>query len=663
MRFEIVNTLSADGAARVESVPVGTNPVFLGSADSFNDGRPQPVHVRLQSAYIGGVAAAVGNTGTGWELWNHHSRDINFGTRTLTPSSPNAPIAHGDSFALWPYEIRVFFEPGELNTPQDDRAFRARQAADLVRTIRKALLEHYGRNQIDRELEYRDDYIQRLEEDIAEQAALSPGFPPDDSTPMPLGNYLAGVSVRSELLFRIVARAGERAPESTRAADGWQRLRTSQKRMEEKFDDLVTEIEIEVGVNPRADLTAQLDAVDERFWDSWQALLDRRGVDPPLRRYLALRRLKKEIKDVWYGHGPLEELLDDPSVSEIMVVDKDHIFIEKNGRLENTGRQFIDTEAISGIISRIVDPIGRKIDTLEPIVDARMGDGSRVNVVIKPIALRGPYLTIRRFPSRRLTIDQLIAKGSLTRSAANFLRAVVVGRRNVIVAGGTGTGKTTMLNCLSRFIPDHERIITIEDTAELQLLEAGALDADVTEFTAEPRPKEHVVPMEAKPKNLEGRGQKTIRDLVITALRMRPDRVVVGECRGPEAIDMLQAMNTGHDGSLTTLHANSPHDVIGRLEVLCQMDPKMVLPVEAIHRQIVSAIDLIVQLSRVGERKVVSEIAEVVGLEEGGGVRLVPLFDRRAGTLRPTGHLATFTADLIAAGLVHSPLDLIRDDP
>jgi len=169
--------------------------------------------------------------------------------------------------------------------------------------------------------------------------------------------------------------------------------------------------------------------------------------------------------------------------------------------------------------------------------------------------------------------------------------------------------------------------------------------------------------MEAKPKNLEGRGQKTIRDLVITALRMRPDRVVVGECRGPEAIDMLQAMNTGHDGSLTTLHANSPHDVIGRLEVLCQMDPKMVLPVEAIHRQIVSAIDLIVQLSRVGERKVVSEIAEVVGLEEGGGVRLVPLFDRRAGTLRPTGHLATFTADLIAAGLVHSPLDLIRDDP
>jgi pilus assembly protein CpaF len=282
------------------------------------------------------------------------------------------------------------------------------------------------------------------------------------------------------------------------------------------------------------------------------------------------------------------------------------------------------------------------------MADARMPDGSRLNAIIPPLALKGPCLTIRRFPSKRLTTDDLLRIGSLTPAACDFLRAAVVNRRNILISGGTGTGKTTLLNCLSSFIPDKERIVTVEDTSELQLH------------------KEHVVTLQARHKNVEGKGDVAIRDLVRNALRMRPDRIVVGECRGGEALDMLQAMNTGHDGSLTTIHANSPLDVVLRLEVLVQQaDSK--LPIESIHRMIVSALDLIVQLgvtvTNGKKRKVVSEIAEVVDIDEDGGVRLVPLFARWESDPRllPTGHLASFTSHLIAAGLIREPEDLVRE--
>src|SRR6185369_2033908 len=225
-----------------------------------------------------------------------------------------------------------------------------------------------------------------------------------------------------------------------------------------------------------------------------------------------------------------------PNISEIMVVDREHIYIEKTGVLENSGRRFVSDEVTLAIIERIVSKVGRRIDKSSPLVDARLEDGSRVNAVIPPLAVSGPCLTIRKFPSRRLVMDDLVAKGALSRSVADFLKAAVLARRNILISGGTGTGKTTLLNCLSDFIPDKERIVTVEDTAELQLQ------------------KEHVVGMETKLANVEGAGEYTIRDLVRNALRMRPDRIVVGECRGPEALDMLQAMNTGHDGSMTTIH-------------------------------------------------------------------------------------------------------------
>jgi Flp pilus assembly CpaF family ATPase len=330
------------------------------------------------------------------------------------------------------------------------------------------------------------------------------------------------------------------------------------------------------------------------------------------------------------------------------VVDPDHIFIEKAGQIESSGRRFLTDS--QKIIRDIVNGAGREINTSEPLADARLPDGSRINAVIPPLALKGPCLTIRRFPKRRLTVDELIRRGSLTPSARDFLRAAVINRRNILIAGGTGTGKTTLLNCLSSFIPDKERIVTIEDTAELQLH------------------KEHVVTLQGRQSNAEGKGQVTIRDLVKNSLRMRPDRIVVGECRGGEAIDMLQAMNTGHDGSMTTIHANSPADVILRLEVLVQQNADTRLPVESIHRQIVSAVDLIVQLRVVGagakKKRAVTAIAEVVDVEEGGGVRIVPLFARDelgTGELRPTGHLPTFIADLVGSGLIADPVQIVRD--
>ena len=297
------------------------------------------------------------------------------------------------------------------------------------------------------------------------------------------------------------------------------------------------------------------------------------------------------------GYGPLESLLADHSVSEIMVNGPKQIYVERKGKLVLSGVTFQDDEHVRRIIDRIVSPLGRHIDDSNPMVDARLPDGSRVNAVIPPVSLCGPSLTIRKFSDKPLTVQNLIGFGSLSESMASFLEAAVWGKLNILVSGGTGSGKTTLLNVLSAFIPANERIVTIEDAAELRLMQ------------------DHVVPMESRPANLEGTGAITIRDLVRNALRMRPDRIIVGEVRGGETLDMLQAMNTGHDGSLTTAHANSPRDALSRVETMVMM-AGMDLPVAAIRHQISGALDLIVQQARLrdGSRKIVS-ITEVVGME------------------------------------------------
>lgn len=310
---------------------------------------------------------------------------------------------------------------------------------------------------------------------------------------------------------------------------------------------------------------------------------------------------KAKITDDIYndimGYGPLEELLRDPDVSEIMVNGPSRVFVEKKGRLYLTPLRFRDNAHVMNVIDRIVSQIGRHIDEASPMVDARLSDGSRVNAVIPPVSLVGPVLTIRKFSKKRITYNQLIEWGSANLNMMLFLEACVKGKLNIIVAGGTGSGKTTLLNVLSSFIPHDERIVTIEDAAELQLFQ------------------EHLITLESRPANLEGSGQISIRDLVKNALRMRPDRIIVGEVRSGEALDMLQAMNTGHDGSLTTTHANSPRDTVSRLETMVMMSG-MELPLKAIRDQISSAVNLIVQQARLpdGSRKITS-ITELSGME------------------------------------------------
>ena len=358
-------------------------------------------------------------------------------------------------------------------------------------------------------------------------------------------------------------------------------------------------------------------------------------------------QLIQDVSDDVLGYGPIDRLLRDDEITEIMCNGPDQIYVERDGKLGLDDVEFVDKEHLRRTIDKIVAQIGRRIDESSPLCDARLPDGSRVNAVISPLAVGGPFLTIRKFAADPLRIDDLIRFGTLSVHAARFLQACIVGKLNVVVSGGTGTGKTTTLNVLSSFIPGEERIITVEDAKELQLHQ------------------DHVLSLETRPPNVEGKGEVTIRDLVKNTLRMRPDRIVVGECRSGEALDMLQAMNTGHDGSLTTLHANTPRDALSRLETLVLM-AGYDLPVRAIREQISSAVDLIVQLQRLrdGTRRI-THITEVAGME-GDIITLqdVFLFDFAAGVdehgrfkgeLKPTGVRPKFTQKLADHGIRLGP--------
>jgi pilus assembly protein CpaF len=355
-------------------------------------------------------------------------------------------------------------------------------------------------------------------------------------------------------------------------------------------------------------------------------------------------RLFEQIAAEILGLGPLQALLEDDTITEIMVNGAKNIYIERKGKVQRVPVTFENNDHVLRIIDRIVAPLGRRIDESSPYVDARLSDGSRVNAVISPISLVGPVLTIRKFAKNPFTVEQLIQFGTITQEAIQFLKASVEARLNIFISGGTGSGKTTFLNVLSGFIPDDERIVTIENAAELQLRQ------------------EHVVTLESRPPNIEGRGEITIRDLVINALRMRPDRIIVGECRGGETLDMLQAMNTGHDGSMTTAHANSPRDALSRIETMCLM-AGMELPLRAIREQVAGAVDVVCQVARMrdGTRKVIN-ISEISGME-GDVITMTDIFvfeqtgienNQIIGRLRPTGLRPKFMDKIEAAG-IHLP--------
>jgi pilus assembly protein CpaF len=393
-------------------------------------------------------------------------------------------------------------------------------------------------------------------------------------------------------------------------------------------------------LDPKLDLSNQAE-VRRQIEDLFGKVADEEGL--ALTRAERVRMLE-QITDEILGLGPLEPLLRDETITEVMVNGPQQVYIEREGRLEMTNVTFQNDEHVMKIIQRIIAPIGRRIDESSPMVDARLADGSRVNAIIPPLSLVGPVLTIRKFAATPFTVEDLIRFGTATTEMFEFLEACVKARLNIFVSGGTGSGKTTMLNILSSFIPDDERIVTIEDAAELQLRQ------------------EHVVTLEARPSNIEGKGAIPIRELVRNALRMRPDRIVVGECRSAEALDMLQAMNTGHDGSMSTGHANSPRDMLARLETMVLM-AGMDLPLRAIREQIASAVDLIVHQNRLkdGSRKIVN-ITEVQGME-GDVVVMQDIFvfeqtgvveGKIEGKLRPTGIRPKFVEKFEVTG-IHLP--------
>jgi len=393
-------------------------------------------------------------------------------------------------------------------------------------------------------------------------------------------------------------------------------------------------------LDPKLDLSNQVE-VRRQIEELFGKIADEEGL--ALTRAERVRMLE-QITDEILGLGPLEPLLRDETVTEVMVNGPQQVYIEREGRLDMTNVTFQNDEHVMKIIQRIIAPIGRRVDESSPMVDARLADGSRVNAIIPPLSLVGPVLTIRKFSATPFTVDDLIRFGTATPEMFEFLEACVKARLNVFVSGGTGSGKTTMLNILSSFIPDDERIVTIEDAAELQLRQ------------------EHVITLESRPANIEGKGAIPIRELVRNSLRMRPDRIVVGECRSGEALDMLQAMNTGHDGSMSTGHANTPRDMLSRLETMVLM-AGMDLPLKAIREQIASAVDLIVHQNRLkdGSRKIVN-ITEVQGME--GDVIVMQdvfLFEQTGvvegkiqGRLRPTGIRPKFVEKFEVAG-IHLP--------
>ncbi len=398
---------------------------------------------------------------------------------------------------------------------------------------------------------------------------------------------------------------------------------------------LIAELDPSIDISQTTEVRATIQEMFETMLVEEQIVLSRNEK----------RVLFEQIVAEILGFGPLEKFLNVEGITEIMVNGPRHVYIEREGKLQRVNTLFEDDEHLMRIIDRIVAPLGRRIDEGSPMVDARLPDGSRVNAVIPPISINGPALTIRLFSKIPLTIDNLVEYGSITREAVDFLRACILSRLNLVVSGGTGSGKTTLLNILSNFIPDGDRIVTIENAAELQLRQ------------------EHVVTLESRPPNVEGRGEVSIRDLVVNSLRMRPDRIVVGEVRSGEALDMLQAMNTGHDGSLTTLHANSPRDALARLETMVLM-AGMELPHRAIREQIASALDLIVHTDRMrdGTRKVVS-ISEVQGME-GDVITMSEIFrfeqtsiedGKVIGRLRPTGLRPKFMYKIREAGIMLPP--------
>ena len=543
-----------------------------------------------------------------------------------------AVFTPGAKIRIWPYTLTFEAEKAATITLGDLEAHLRSIMAELELRIHRKLLERLDLYEFETNLAGDNESILLLENNIEDVCRDLKVFAPENEA---LLEEITGLVLRDHLINQLIMETGteEYFDLAALSSTEFDVPATLVPEREVELHSLLQFVRERLKLEECRDVTEQVQRVETRFNEEFH--LVRPHLHHELRKYLILRTLKKDLKDTIFGFGPLQDLLRAPTVTEIMVVASDQIYVERGGIIEKSGRRFISDKVTEAIIERIVSQVGRRIDKSQPLVDARLPDGSRVNAIIPPLACKGPTLTVRKFPAQRLTMDDLVEMGSISTPAAMFLRACVIDRRNILVSGGTGTGKTTTLNILGGFIPFKERIVTIEDTTELRLHQ------------------EHVVTLETKPPNVEGTGQYTVRDLVKNALRMRPDRIIVGECRGPEALDMIQAMNTGHDGSMTTVHANSSREVIERLEVLVLM--AVDLPVASIHRQLTSALDLIVHISRLpGGARVVTQITEVLRYDaDEHQIILHDIFNFRDGALlRPTGYLPSFVDSLVEKELL-----------
>ncbi len=602
------------------------------SAPEISIGRDATCDVVLPSPLVSRKHAVVRISGDKLELENTGLNSCLVGSQEVFGGQV-VSFSLGDRLRIWPFTISFEQESAPTLTRAELENHIRAQLADLELEIHKQLLARLDLVEVESKGQSLRERVLLLEnhiEDICRELGL---FHERNEG---LLAEIGGIALRDLLIHQLVMEADWQAPPDLAmlTSNEFDVPATLVPERETELHALLHHLRTRLELAGEKDADRRIERVEKGYAEIFPII--RPHLHGELRKYLIQRTLKKDLKDTVFGFGPLQDLLRAPNINEIMVVAHNQIYFEREGIIEQSGRRFLSPEVTEAIIERIVAQVGRRIDKSQPLVDARLPDGSRVNAIIPPLAVRGPCLTIRKFGARQFTIDSLIERDSITRSAAEFLRACVIDERNILVCGGTGSGKTTLLNILSSFIPQRQRIVTIEDTTELKLHQ------------------DHVVSLESKPANVEGTGAYTIRDLLKNALRMRPDRIIVGECRGPEALDMLQAMNTGHDGSLTTVHANSAEEVLQRLEVLVLMAAD--LPVTAIHRQIESAIDLVVHISRVtGGKRIVTQIAEVDGIDPADSrVRMRDIFNLRGTTdsLQPTGYLPSFVEHLVAKKLL-----------
>jgi len=563
---------------RRSSLPLEDGAIFIGR-DASNQ-------VCLQSPFISRVHAKLSHEHDRWFLESLGLNGAMIANLVAKPGQ-KTPVRIGEEIRLGEFSLYLVDRDQPRAAGQRRGPAPARQALEIERAIHSALLERLNLRKFSSASRASPEQIAEVRahlDDLLNHAVSQV----DKAT----ARHLVVGYLKRRVMSEVARLATGRIDASQADADG--------DVLEDKFEAVLSQLcrslidSFALRLMPTT-IKEDLWAIEDSFHEKIEPVL--RQFTAGLRDYVVRRTLTKDILDIVLGFGPLQDLLEMPNINEIMVVGADRIYVERNGVVTNSGRSFFSDEVVYSIIERIITPTGRKIDQSTPLVDARLPDGSRVNAIIPPLSLSGPCLTIRKFSRVPFTIHDLIEFGTLNQRTASFMEACVRGRMNVLITGGTGSGKTTLLNVLSAFCGREERIVTIEDSAELQL------------------PQEHVVSLETRPANIEGRGSYTIRDLVRNALRMRPDRIVVGEVRGPEALDMLAAMNTGHDGSLTTIHANTPADAMSRLETMVLMAVDM--PVRAIREQIVGGLDLAVQVARRSDGgRVVTHICEVRGIDD-----------------------------------------------